>query len=470
MDSRAIRNSFLEFFEKKAHRRVPSDSLIPSNDPTLLFTSAGMVQFKDNFLGRSPDPMKRATTCQKCFRTTDIGNVGYTARHHTFFEMLGNFSFGDYFKQEAITWGWEYVTTILELDPARLYPTIFENDDEAFSIWEKEIGIPGDRIQRKGRDDNFWGPVGGSGPCGPCSEILYDQGPHIADPDDRFLEIWNLVFVQFDAQPGQEPHEYPETARKSIDTGAGLERIAAVMARVDTNFETDLFQPYIGHLEEISGKGFQADHETTCAMRVVADHVRAATFAIADKVVPSNVGRGYVLRRIMRRAILHGGRLGLDQGFFAAMVPLVVETMKDIYPDLVAASEGVRKVVSAEEEAFHRTLARGSAILDEKILGDLGGPDCLSVKKPFACMILMASRWSSPWKFYPKKGFPAVRMISMSRWKISAFAPKRPGKAPACRPWPMPKESRPFPPANLWVMTISNVNARCFTSSMVFHG
>jgi len=368
MDSRAIRNSFLEFFEKKAHRRVPSDSLIPSNDPTLLFTSAGMVQFKDNFLGRSPDPMKRATTCQKCFRTTDIGNVGYTARHHTFFEMLGNFSFGDYFKQEAITWGWEYVTTILKLDPARLYPTIFENDDEAFSIWEKEIGIPGDRIQRKGRDDNFWGPVGGSGPCGPCSEILYDQGPHIADPDDRFLEIWNLVFVQFDAQPGQEPHEYPETARKSIDTGAGLERIAAVMARVDTNFETDLFQPYIGHLEEISGKGFQADHETTCAMRVVADHVRAATFAIADKVVPSNVGRGYVLRRIMRRAILHGGRLGLDQGFFAAMVPLVVETMKDIYPDLVAASEGVRKVVSAEEEAFHRTLARGSAILDEKIL------------------------------------------------------------------------------------------------------
>ncbi len=367
MDSREIRAKYLEFFRGKDHRIIPSDSLIPSNDPTLLFTSAGMVQFKDNFLGRSSDPMKRATTCQKCFRTSDIQNVGYTARHHTFFEMLGNFSFGDYFKREAIHWGWEFVTEVLKLAPERLYPSVFENDDEAFGIWEKEIGVPAGKIARKGRDDNFWGPVGGAGPCGPCSEIHYDQGAEIKEQDDRFLEIWNLVFVQFDAQPGQEPEEYPEIARKSIDTGAGLERIAAVMAKVHTNFETDLFLPYIRHLEEVSGRAFHIDHETTCAMRVVADHVRAATFAIADRIVPSNVGRGYVLRRIMRRAILHGQRLGLGQGFFSSMVPLVVKTMKDIYPDLAPASEHVRKVVRSEEEAFHRTLSRGNSILAEKI-------------------------------------------------------------------------------------------------------
>jgi alanyl-tRNA synthetase len=367
MESREVRSKYLEFFASKDHRIVRSDTLIPSNDPTLLFTSAGMVQFKDNYLGRSQDPMKRATTCQKCFRTTDIGNVGYTARHHTFFEMLGNFSFGDYFKREAIHWGWEFVTKTLGLDPERLYPTVFESDDEAFGIWEKEIGVPGAKIARKGRDDNFWGPVGGSGPCGPCSEILYDQGAHIADPDDRYLEIWNLVFVQFDAQQGQSPEEYPELARKSIDTGAGLERITAVMNKVDTNFETDLFLPYIHHLQEITGKSFSESHETTCAMRVVADHVRAATFAITDRVVPSNVGRGYVLRRIMRRAMLHGGRLGLTQGFFAGMVPLVVEKMKDIYPELAPAREHVQKVIASEEEAFNRTLSRGSAILSDRI-------------------------------------------------------------------------------------------------------
>ncbi|NUN98855.1 MAG: alanine--tRNA ligase, partial [Candidatus Omnitrophica bacterium] len=312
MDSREIRSKYLEFFAQRGAKIVPSDSLIPSNDPTLLFTSAGMVQFKDNFLGRGLDPMTRATSCQKCFRTSDIQNVGYSARHHTFFEMLGNFSFGDYFKREAIHWGWEFVTEVLKLDPARIHPTVFETDEEAFAIWEREIGVPGDKIRRRGREDNFWGPVGGAGPCGPCSEILYDQGPHIADPDDRYLEIWNLVFVQFDAQPGQTPEEYPELARKSIDTGAGLERITAVMAKVDTNFETDLFQPYIRHLEETSGRRFAESHEVTCAMRVVADHARAATFAITDRIVPSNVGRGYVLRRIMRRAMLHGGRLGLS--------------------------------------------------------------------------------------------------------------------------------------------------------------
>jgi len=364
MHSREIRAKYLEFFQKRDHRLVPSDKLIPSNDPTLLFTSAGMVQFKDNYLGRSADPTTRATSCQKCFRTTDIDNVGYTARHHTFFEMLGNFSFGDYFKREAIHWGWEFVTEVLRLDPDRLHPTVYLEDDDAFAIWEKEIGVPGEKIGRLGKDENFWGPVGGSGPCGPCSEILYDQGSHIEDEDDRYLEIWNLVFPQFDAQPDGT---FPELARKGIDTGAGLERMAAVMQKVDTNFETDLFIPYVAHLEEISGRAFKSSHEATCSMRVVADHVRATTFAIGDRIVPSNVGRGYVLRRIMRRAMLHGQRLGMGQGFFAGMIPIVVETMKQIYPELDPAREHIQKVVSGEEEAFHRTLSRGSAILRERI-------------------------------------------------------------------------------------------------------
>jgi len=367
MQSKEIRAKYLKFFEKKDHRVVPSDTLVPSNDATLLFTSAGMVQFKDNFLGRSSDPMKRAASCQKCFRTTDIENVGYTARHHTFFEMLGNFSFGDYFKREAIVWGWEFVTEVLGLEPERLYPTVFESDDEAFGIWEKEVGIPGDKIQRLGHKDNFWGPVGGTGPCGPCSEILYDQGDHIEDKDDRYLEIWNLVFPQFDAKPDQSPDQYDEMENKGVDTGAGLDRIAAVMQKVDTNFETDLFLPYTKHLEQLSGKSFKTDHETTCAMRVIADHVRAATFCLTDRIVPSNVGRGYVLRRIMRRAMLHGQRLGLEKGFFAEMAPLVVATMKDVYPDLVPAQEHTVKVIVSEEDAFHRTLSRGSVILNEKI-------------------------------------------------------------------------------------------------------
>ena len=364
MESREIRAKYLEFFKERNHKIVPSDSLVPSNDPTLLFTSAGMVQFKDNYLGRSADPITRAASCQKCFRTTDIGNVGYTARHHTFFEMLGNFSFGDYFKIEAILWGWEFVTEVLKLDKERIHPTIYEDDDEAFHIWEKEVGVPGDRIRRLGKEDNFWGPVGGSGPCGPCSEILYDQGPHIEDTDDRYLEIWNLVFPQFDAQPDGS---MPELTRKGIDTGAGLERIAAVMRKVDTNFETDLFLPYMRRLEDLSGKEYGADRETTCSMRVVADHARAATFAITDKVVPSNVGRGYVLRRIMRRAMLHGQRLGLEKGFFKSMAPIVVETMKNDYPDLGPACTHVVRVIENEEEAFHRTLSRGNAILQDKI-------------------------------------------------------------------------------------------------------
>ena len=364
MHSGEIRSKYLEFFKAKDHKLVPSDKLVPSNDPTLMFTSAGMVQFKDNYLGRSSDPMTRATTCQKCFRTTDIDNVGYTARHHTFFEMLGNFSFGDYFKRETIHWAWEFVTEVLHLEVDRLYPTVYEEDDEAFAMWEKEIGVPAEKIGRLGREDNFWGPVGGTGPCGPCSEILYDQGPHIENKDDRYLEIWNLVFPQFDAQPDGT---FPELERKGIDTGAGLERLAAVMQGVDTNFETDLFIPYITRLEEITGKVFGSSHEVTCSMRVVADHARSATFAIGDRVVPSNVGRGYVLRRIMRRAMLHGQRLGLDRGFFERMVPVVVETMKDVYPELLDGQPQIRKVFAGEEEAFHRTLSRGNSILQEKI-------------------------------------------------------------------------------------------------------
>ncbi len=365
-----IRRSFLDFFVNRGHTEVKSDLLVPKSDPTLLFTSAGMVQFKAHFLGQVTDGLSRATTCQKCFRTSDIENVGYTARHHTFFEMLGNFSFGDYFKREAIAWGWEWVTAVLKIPVPDLWVTYYEEDDEAALIWEKEIGIARDRIVATGKKDNWWGPVGDSGPCGPCSEIHVDRGPSygkdhtIRNGGDRFVEIWNLVFTQYDQQKDGRLIPLP---RKNIDTGAGLERIASVMQDVASNFETDLLRPLLTCAEQLSGKRYGSSREDDISLRVLADHGRAVAFCIADGVMPSNVGRGYVLRRIIRRAVCHARRLGMDRPFLAKLANVNCETMDRAYPNLRERWDTVRRLATAEEESFARTLNRGSEILENLI-------------------------------------------------------------------------------------------------------
>ncbi|MBE7558488.1 alanine--tRNA ligase [bacterium] len=363
-----IRRSFLDFFVARGHTEIESDLLVPRSDPTLLFTSAGMVQFKAHFLGQATDGLTRATTCQKCFRTSDIENVGYTARHHTFFEMLGNFSFGDYFKREAIAWGWEWVTQVLRIPVEDLWVTHYEEDEEAAGIWEREIGVARDRIVATGKKDNWWGPVGDSGPCGPCSEIHVDRGPSygekntIHDGGDRFVEIWNLVFTQYDQQKDGRLVELP---RKNIDTGAGLERIASVMQDVPSNFETDLLRPLLSRAEELSGKRYGSSSEISISMRVLADHGRAITFCIADGVLPANLGRGYVLRRIIRRAVRHGRRLGIDRPFLSELADVTVEVMHDTYPELAGRLEYVKRVALAEEQAFAKTLLRGTELLDQ---------------------------------------------------------------------------------------------------------
>jgi alanyl-tRNA synthetase len=391
-----IRDAFLRFFEERGHRRISSSSLVPQNDPTLLFTNAGMVQFKDVFTGRERRDYTRATTSQKCVRAggkhNDLENVGFTARHHTFFEMLGNFSFGDYFKKEAVAWGWEFVTSPrwLGLDPSRLAATVFDGegglpwDEEAFGLWKAQ-GVPADRIYKLGAKDNFWA-MGDTGPCGPCSELHYFQGDDIPCAEeqagrkclgvacdcDRWLEIWNLVFMQFErsADGGLTPLPKP-----SIDTGAGLERMASVAQGKRSNYDTDLFRNLISAVEKLSGKrygGSMSDDDVS--MRVIADHARATTFLVGDGVLPSNEGRGYVLRRIMRRAIRHGKRLGLERLFLADVCSAVIEEMGAAYPEIRENRAFITKVASQEEESFRRTLDRGLAILDEEIarLGETG--------------------------------------------------------------------------------------------------
>ncbi|MDE0363134.1 MAG: alanine--tRNA ligase, partial [Rhodospirillaceae bacterium] len=319
-----LRRSFLDFFQDRGHEQVPSSPLVPANDPTLLFTNAGMVQFKDVFLGREERRIRRAVTSQRCVRAggkhNDLENVGYTARHHTFFEMLGNFSFGDYFKREAIEYAWEYVTEVLGLPPERLWCTVFTDDDEAADIWLKHIGVDPARFGRMGEKDNFWA-MGETGPCGPCSEIFYDHGPGVAggppgskDEDgDRFVEIWNLVFMQFDRS---EDGELVPLPKPSVDTGMGLERLAAVMQGVHSNYETDLFRRLIRDAMEVTGTA-QPEHQS---LRVIADHIRACSFLIADGVVPGNEKRSYVLRRIIRRAVRHGYQLGIEEPFLYRLV------------------------------------------------------------------------------------------------------------------------------------------------------
>jgi len=366
-----IRESFLTFFESKGCRRIPSSSLIP-DDPSLLLTSAGMVQFKPVFLGLRSIGTTRATTVQKCVRTTDIDIIGTTNRHHSFFEMLGNFSFGDYFKSEACAWAYEYSTAVLGFDPDRLWFSIYEDDDESEVIWRDEVGVPADRIVRMGAKDNFWS-AGPTGPCGPCSELYYDQGPEVGcgSPDcapgcdcDRFLEYWNLVFMQYDRQ---EDGTLVPLPKKNIDTGMGLERVATILQGVHGNFETDVLRSIMSVAEQITGASYGRAEKTDISLRILTDHARSVTFLIADGVLPSNEGRGYVLRRLLRRAVRHGRLLGVEDVFLNRLIDRVVELMGAAYPEIVEHHDLVRRIVDSEEQRFGQTLKQGLVFLEDAI-------------------------------------------------------------------------------------------------------
>jgi alanyl-tRNA synthetase len=405
------RRAFLEFFREHGHTVVPSSPLVPGNDPTLLFTNAGMVQFKDVFLGKDRREYVRATSSQRCVRAggkhNDLENVGYTARHHTFFEMLGNFSFGDYFKREAIRFAWEFLTKTLQLDPERLWVTVFRDDDEAADIWLKGIGVSPARFGRLGEASNFWA-MGDTGPCGPCSEVFYDHGPQIpggppGSPDedgDRFVEIWNLVFMQFDRSPDGVLTPLP---KPSVDTGMGLERMAAVLQGVHSNYDIDLFKNLIRAAAELAST---TDLKSS-SLRVIADHIRACTFLIVDGVLPSNEGRGYVLRRIIRRAVRHGYKLGIEEPFFYKLVPVLEREMSPAYPELTRGRELAERVLKQEEERFAETLANGMELLDgaiAKVLqaaGAQGGAPVIPGETVF--------------KLYDTYGFPADLTADIAR-------------------------------------------------------
>ena len=394
MTGNELREKYLQFFASKDHLVLPSYSLIPENDPTLLMVGAGMAPFKPFFTGKMKPPHPRITTSQKCVRTGDIENVGKTARHHTFFEMLGNFSFGDYFKREAIAWAWEFITKHLEIPEEQLWVTIYPDDEEAFDIWTKEVGVNPERVVKL--EDNFWEI--GPGPCGPCSEIYVDLGPERGCSDncvlgcdcDRYLEIWNLVFTQFDRD---EAGNYNPLAKKNIDTGAGLERIASVLQNKKSNFETDLIFPIIEYASKVSGVKYETSTKNDISLKVIADHARSMTIMILDGILPSNEGRGYVLRRIIRRAIRHGRLLGIETSFLAGAVDAVITIFGNVYPELVEKQDYIRKVISLEEERFHTTLAQGIELLS-KLIADLKvtGKDVLDGKSAF--------------KLYDTFGFP----------------------------------------------------------------
>ena len=364
-----LRKMFLEFFESKGHLAMKSFSLVPHNDKSLLLINSGMAPLKPYFTGQEIPPRTRVTTCQKCIRTGDIENVGKTARHGTFFEMLGNFSFGDYFKNEAIEWSWEFLTEVVGLDPERLYPSVYEEDDEAFEIWNKKMGIPAERIFRFGKEDNFW--EHGSGPCGPCSEIYYDRGEKYGcgKPDctvgcecDRYMEIWNNVFSQFN----NDGHgNYTDLIQKNIDTGMGLERLASVVQDVDSIFDVDTIKALRDHVCRLSGKTYGAEYNNDVSIRVVTDHVRSVTFMISDGIMPSNSGRGYVLRRLLRRACRHGRLLGIQGAFLVELVTTVIEGSKDGYPELEEKKEFIFNVIAKEESKFNMTIDQGLSILAE---------------------------------------------------------------------------------------------------------
>ena len=403
--SAEIRSAFLDYFEKQGHTKVPTSSLVPASDPTLLFTNAGMVQFKDVFLGKDKLAYSRATSSQRCVRAggkhNDLENVGYTARHHTFFEMLGNFSFGDYFKQEAINYAWDLLTNVIGLPKDKLWVTVFEEDDEAAEIWLKEIGVNQDRLKRIGAKDNFWA-MGDTGPCGPCTEIFYDHGDHIVggppgSPDedgDRYVEIWNLVFMQYERDQSGKLNPLP---KPSVDTGMGLERLCAVLQGVNSNYDTDLFQGLIKQVADLA----KMKDLSNPSLKVIADHIRSCSFLIADGVLPSNEGRGYVLRRIIRRAARHGHRLGLQEPFFHQLVEPLIGTFHGAFPELIEAQAKVERGLLNEEERFSETLEQGMRILQDDI--DRMSGDTISGDTVF--------------KLYDTYGFPVDLTADIAREK-----------------------------------------------------
>ncbi len=362
-----LRKMFLEFFESKGHLAMKSFSLVPHNDKSLLLINSGMAPLKPYFTGQEIPPRRRVTTCQKCIRTGDIENVGKTARHGTFFEMLGNFSFGDYFKKEAIEWSWEFLRDVVGLDPDRMYPSVYENDDEAWEIWHKDIGIPEDRIYRFGKSENFW--EHGSGPCGPCSEVYYDRGEKygcgkptcaVGCDCDRYMELWNDVFTQFDNDGNGN---YTELDQKNIDTGMGLERLACIVQDVDSMFDIDTLFALREHICRLAGTTYGKDNDADVSIRVITDHIRSVTFMISDGILPSNTGRGYVLRRLLRRALRHGRLLGIQGSFIVELARTVIDGSKDGYPELEEKKEFIFKVIAKEEEQFNRTIDQGLSIL-----------------------------------------------------------------------------------------------------------
>ncbi len=467
-----IRELFLHFFETKGHRRVHSSSLVPANDPTLLFTNAGMNQFKDVFLGAERRDYSRATTSQKCVRAggkhNDLENVGFTRRHHTFFEMLGNFSFGDYFKREAVQFGWELVTSEewMGIPKDRLYVTIFEGgdgvprDDEAEQYWI-EVGVPKDRIREYGAKDNFW-QMGETGPCGPCSEIFYDMGLEAAETpgvdlpfgqdDARYVEIWNLVFMQFDRSAVVDPlgkttgYKLTPLPKPSIDTGMGLERVAAVMQDKLSNFETDLFTPLIARAEELTGKHVSQSElekesrsadEDAASLRIIADHARAATFLINDGVLPSNEGRGYVLRKIMRRAIRHGRLLGQEKPFLFQMVYAVRDLMQGAYPELKDSADRIARVVEAEEKQFDRVLKIGLTRLDEELKSDFTGAKAFHLYETFGLPLdFMVDAARDAGVKFDDAGFEAARAEEQARARASWKGGSQKSASPAYRDLP----------------------------------
>jgi alanyl-tRNA synthetase len=445
--SKQIRQQFLDFFRSKAHEIVPSAPLVPGNDPTLLFTNSGMVQFKDVFLGAEKRSYVRAADVQRCLRAggkhNDLDSVGYTARHHTFFEMLGNWSFGDYFKKEAIAWAWELLTGVWKLPAERLLVTVYHSDDEAYAIWRDDIGVPESRIVRIGDNkgapyasDNFW-QMADTGPCGPCTEIFYDHGAHIAggppgSPDedgDRFIEIWNLVFMQFDRQPDGTLVPLPAPC---VDTGMGLERLAAILQGVHSNYEIDLFQALIRRAAELTAT---ADLQNK-SLRVIADHIRASAFLIVDGVLPSNEGRGYVLRRIIRRALRHGWMLGVREPFFHRLVADLVAQMGDAYPELVQRQAVVEQALRAEEERFAETLDAGMKIFDEvaaRATGTIAGQDAF--------------------RLYDTYGFPVDLTADIARERglsVDMAASKRPWNSSARRRAPRANSAAATPFRRNW--------------------
>ena len=373
-----LREKYLDFFESKGHLRMKSFPLVPKDDKSLLLINSGMAPLKKYFTGEVTPPRKRVTTCQKCIRTPDIEQVGKTARHGTYFEMLGNFSFGDYFKREATAWSWEFCTKVLEMPEDKIWISIYQDDDEAFDIWTKEVGVSADHIVRFGKEDNFW--EHGSGPCGPCSELYFDRGEKYGcgSPDckvgcecDRYVEFWNNVFTQFDNDGNNNytPLEHP-----NIDTGMGLERLACIMQDVNNIFEVDTVQNIMKHVSKIANVNYGESEKTDVSLRVITDHIRSTTFMVADGVIPSNEGRGYVLRRLLRRAARHGKLLGINRAFLSEVCDTVIEENKGAYPEVLEKKDFIKKLIHNEEESFYKTIDQGLALLNdlmEKLDGDV---------------------------------------------------------------------------------------------------